>query len=184
MLVRGSGAADGNSEAAISILEAPHPIPFIAGIESVQIPGMNEEEHSQKVFGVARYIQIAPKTILMDLTVRLTPHSEYSVYVSKAGNVVDPPRTTGGALLELGKLKVDGKGYGDMFKEVDGQLWEWIGRATVLEKLEKAAKGKENVFAGVVARSAGTWGNDKTICACSGKTMWEEGREMEAKGML
>lgn len=185
VLVRGSSAADGNSQAAVSILEAPHPVPYVPGVESVQIPGMNEEEYSQKVFGIARFVQIAPKSILMDLTVRVPPNSEYEVYVSKTGNVVDPPRTTGGVMVELGKLKADAKGYGDMFKEVDGELWEWIGRATVVQKVgENAAEGKESVFAGVVARSAGTWGNEKTVCACSGKTMWEEGREMELKGMF
>ncbi|KAG7530845.1 hypothetical protein FFLO_04752 [Filobasidium floriforme] len=41
-------------------------------------------------------------------------------------------------------------------------------------------KGRLGILAGVIARSSGVWGNDKTICACSGKTMWEEGRTMDS----
>ena len=30
------------------------------------------------------------------------------------------------------------------------------------------------ILAGVIARSAGAWTNDKTVCSCSGKTQWQE----------
>lgn len=162
-----------------------------------ELYGLEDDEFTQKVFGIARFVQIAPTSILMDLTVRLPPTtSKYHVYVSRTGNLVDPPATTGGAWVDLGALSPDKDGYGDLFKEVDGELWEWIGRGCVVEQegaREKQDKAAPNgtpsfppgsVFAGVVARSSGTWGNDKTVCACSGRTMWEEGREMEAKGML
>lgn len=164
---------------------------------------MTEDEFTQKVFGICRFVQIAPKTILMDLTVRLPPSSAvglhagraYEVYISRTGDMVDPPRTTGGALVNLGKIEPDKEGYGDMFREVEGELWEWVGRGCVVQatamatatgaekdKEEKSGVGK--IFAGVVARSAGAWGNEKTVCACSGRTMWEEGREMQAKSAL
>jgi copper chaperone for superoxide dismutase/copper chaperone len=164
------------------------------------LPGMNEEEFSQKVFGICRFVQIAPKTVLMDLTVRLPPPARvglstdvgYNVYISSTGNMVNPPTTTGKSWLSLGRITPDKDGYGDMFKEVDGELWEWIGRGCVVEasagvsEETKADAGSSigKIFAGVVARSAGTWGNDKTVCACSGRTMWEEGREMDTKSML
>lgn len=166
---------------------------------------MNEEEHSQKVFGIVRFVQIAPKSVLMDLTVRLPPpsnvglqpaRSAFNVYIASTGNLVDPPNTTGSPLLSLGQIEPDKDGYGDLFKEVDGELWEWIGRGCVVEAAAGAAPvplQRSNstpsstigrIFAGVVARSAGVWGNEKTVCACSGRTMWEEGREMENRSML
>ncbi len=37
---------------------------------------------------------------------------------------------------------------------------------------------------GVVARSAGVWENEKVVCGCSGKTVWEEREEMIGKGMV
>lgn len=201
--MRGSSSADPSvpSQAAVSILESPHPVPSIpssAGPSATaavrDLPGMNEEEFSQKVFGIARFVQIAPSSVLMDMTVRLPPSSTnqtFNVYVSTTGNVVDPPRTTGEALYQLGRITPDKDGYGDLFKEVDGELWQWIGRGCVVQAATSgvpagpAADAKPgSIFAGVVARSSGVWGNDKTVCACSGRTMWEEGREMEAKGML
>lgn len=203
--MRGASSVDPNlpSQAAVSILESPIPVPSTAETAGPtakrELYGLQDDEFTQKVFGIARFVQIAPRSILMDLTVRLPPASvasasPFHAYVSKTGNLVDPPATTGGSFIDLGAIKLDKDGYGDLFKEVDGELWEWIGRACVVEKegakpAEGVAEGHPSfppgsVFAGVVARSSGAWGNDKTVCACSGRTMWEEGREMESKGML
>ncbi|GMK55893.1 hypothetical protein CspeluHIS016_0209490 [Cutaneotrichosporon spelunceum] len=204
VLVRGSGAVDPSlpPQAAISILESPISVPTTVAKalpESTkrELYGLQDDEFTQKVFGIARFVQISPRSILLDLTVRLPPsQNTFRAYVSKTGNLVDPPVTTKGAFVDLGTITPDGEGYGDLFKEVEGELWEWIGRACVVEQEGVQAKKDVpegtpsfpagSVFAGVVARSAGTWGNDKTVCACSGRTMWEEGREMEgkAKGML
>ena len=76
-------------------------------------------------------------------------------------------------------------------------MWEVIGRGLVVapeqggegeEKLEWEGKGegrgKGEVVVGVVARSAGVWDNEKTVCSCSGKTVWEERGEQVARGML
>ncbi len=173
----------------------------------------------------------------MDLTVRLPPPARvglgvgavngndvngsgggyYNVYISNTGNMVNPPMTTGKSIFNLGKIVPDKEGYGDLFKEIDGELWEWIGRGCVVESATSsssspsgpapsASDGSESsnisetrgiaermaspssslgkIFAGVVARSAGAWGNEKTVCACSGRTMWEEGRDMEKQGLL
>lgn len=228
VIVRGtSSSANANFpiQAAVAIMESPLPLPVslastsnpvLAGLPGGSpkpLPGMNEEEHSQKVFGICRFVQIAPKTVLMDLTVRLplpsrvglgtaqgAQDTKYNVYIASTGNLVNPPVTTGKPYFSLGSIAPDKDGYGDMFKEVDGELWEWIGRGCVVQAASEAAPtitqlvakeavpGSEQneatigrIFAGVVARSAGAWGNDKTVCACSGRTMWEEGREMEGK---
>ncbi|KAK8849607.1 hypothetical protein IAR55_004942 [Kwoniella newhampshirensis] len=222
VIVRGTSSASLNTptQAAVSILESPLPLPasiastsnpILAGVENPisssglsdrALPGMNEEEHSQKVFGICRFVQIAPKIVLMDLTVRLPPparvglgtadKARYNVYVSSTGNLVDPPITTGKPFVKLGEIEPDKEGYGDMFKEVDGELWEWIGRGCIVEAASSVSMPPNarastrtstigRIFAGVVARSAGAWGNDKTVCACSGRTMWEEGRDMEKK---
>ncbi len=135
------------------------------------------------MFGICRFVQIAPKTVLMDLTVRLPPPDKiglqktpWSVYVSSTGNMIDPPTSTGKSWRALGEVTPDRDGYGDLFQEVPGELWEWVGRGCVVQAGKGEGTGR--IFAGVVARSAGAWGNDKTVCACSGRTMWEEAREM------
>lgn len=97
----------------------------------------------------------------------------------------------------LGTVEVDasGKGAAVLLKE-QVPIWELIGRGLVLEKLEgdvradapiplpdKTVPGSEAVV-GVIARSAGVWDNDKTVCSCSGKTVWEEREEQRGRGML
>ncbi|ODO00827.1 copper chaperone [Cryptococcus wingfieldii CBS 7118] len=225
VIVRGTSSSTNPNlpiQAAVAIMESPLPLPtslastsnpILAGLSGAAaakpLPGMNEEEHTQKVFGICRFVQIAPKTVLMDLTVRLPPparvglgqatDSIFNVYIASTGNLVNPPSTTGKPFFSLGSITPDKNGYGDMFKEVDGELWEWIGRGCVVEaasnaaptvaqqgvkdaaKVEHSTSTIGRLFAGVVARSAGAWGNDKTVCACSGRTMWEEGREMDQK---
>ncbi|OCF34295.1 copper chaperone [Kwoniella heveanensis BCC8398] len=240
VIVRGSSSASPNvpSTAAISILESPLPVPLSiastsnpilanspssppVSISEKPLPGMNEEEHTQKVFGICRFVQIAPRTVLMDLTVRLPPparvglssslapspngngeaqpqNGDWNVYISSTGNMVNPPSSTGKPFFSLGSIRPDKDGYGDMFKEVEGELWEWVGRGCVVEAASNSASAPGSapvagsaggspsstigrIFAGVVARSAGAWGNEKTVCACSGRTMWEEGRDMEKK---
>ena len=157
---------------------------------------MNEEEYTQKVFGICRFVQIAPRTVLMDLTVRLPPPSNvglnpasnaWKVYISKTGDMVNPPVTTGGAFRSLGTVSPDQQGYGDLFTEFEGDISEWIGRGCVIEAPQAVQKEQSTlgrIFVGVVARSAGAWGNEKTVCACSGRTMWQEERDMAQKSAL
>ncbi|CRK29998.1 hypothetical protein BN1708_005123 [Verticillium longisporum] len=45
-------------------------------------------------------------------------------------------------------------------------------------------KNDADTLVGVVARSAGMWDNDKTVCSCTGKTLWEERQDEVKKGML
>lgn len=93
---------------------------------------------------------------------------------------------------ELGKVVVDGKGRGELVGEIRWPIWEAVGRGIVVQRQEGGAaaretglddKGDETVV-GVVARSAGVWENQKVVCGCSGKTVWEEREEMVGKGML
>jgi hypothetical protein len=180
-VVRGAGPAVGEpgagiSSAAIAIFESPLPPPS----------STNPEEFTQQVFGLSRFIQIAPKLSLLDLTLKIPPSPEttdaqYEIYVGSTGDVSNPPVSTGSPLLSLGKVQIDKEGYGDLFKELPGEVWEWIGRACVAKRVGPAKEG--SIYAGVIARSSGAWGNDKTVCACSGRTMWEEGREWAQKGV-
>lgn len=156
----------------------------------------------------------------------------YDVYVARTGDVTAPPASTGAVHLPLATVTPDpATGYADAFVELPIGLWDIVGRAMVVEpsdsvqkrqRLAEAqsrvsaaeeqvknvigAKGRLGILAGVIARSAGAWGNEvcifvlrcchefpyltnlsplqKTVCACSGKTMWEEGRIMDAKSRI
>lgn len=93
----------------------------------------------------------------------------------------------------FGVIGVDEKGRGSLVGEVGWRVWELVGRGMCVEKVGDEAGGaqrtsngqeKEVQVVGVVARSAGVWENEKVVCGCSGKTVWEEREEMAAKGML
>lgn len=79
----------------------------------------------------------------------------------------------------LGEVVVDDTGMGSAFLEKDVRIWEVIGRGMVVTPRE----GGDSVV-GVIARSAGVWDNEKTVCSCSGKTVWEERGEQVGRGML
>lgn len=88
----------------------------------------------------------------------------------------------------LGVIEVDEEGRGNLVGEVDWRVWELVGRGMCVERIDSEAVGhgdggREEVV-GVVARSAGVWENEKVVCGCSGKTIWEEREEMVGKGIL
>lgn len=106
---------------------------------------------------------------------------------------------------ELGAVVVDGDGRGKMVGEIQWGVGEMVGRGVVVERVEdngegangessvenkkvgqgqSGGEGGNTVVVGVVARSAGAWENAKVVCACSGKTVWEEREEMVSKGIV
>lgn len=110
----------------------------------------------------------------------------------------------GGPQGELGTVVVDRDGRGKVVGEIQWGVGEMVGRGVVVERVDdgeggdggvnvendkagqRLSGGEEEVGAvvvGVVARSAGAWENDKVVCACSGKTVWQEREEMVSKGI-
>ena len=111
--------------------------------------------------------------------------------------VVNDGMKNTGARGELGTFKVDGAtGEGKMFVDRPVQVWEIVGRGIVVSKLGRQGKGSvgdggvddrddPDILVGVIARSAGVWDNEKTVCSCTGKTLWQERREhVQRAGML
>lgn len=96
---------------------------------------------------------------------------------------------------ELGRVLVGEDGRGKLVGEIPWVVSEMVGRGVVVERVNedddddgdverRQGQRAAMVVVGVVARSAGAWENDKVVCACSGKTVWEERDEMVAKGIV
>ncbi|KAK6584393.1 hypothetical protein PZA11_002617 [Diplocarpon coronariae] len=180
-ILRGAG---GSNSAAVCILET------------------HATTESDKVKGLARMVQVSPNLTLIDLSIRGLSPGSYWATVRETGDLSNGAISTrgvwgGGKDSEdstikprgfLGTVQVSKDGIGSGFLDKTVQIWEMIGRGMVVSKQHDGEANFErndaDTLVGVVARSAGVWDNDKTVCSCSGKTLWEERKDEVQKGML
>ncbi|KAK6436846.1 copper chaperone [Oleoguttula sp. CCFEE 5521] len=178
-ILRGSGKAE---SAAVCILET------------------HASSISDNVRGLIRMVQVSPTMTVLDMTLRGVKPGTYNVTVRESGDIsrgaasvggiwddvtvkaASPPRIAKGV---FGTIEVGKSGLGSVFLDRPIQIWEMIGRGIVVSRKDGGFEREDpDTFVGVVARSAGVWDNDKTVCSCSGKTVWEERKEQTSKGML
>lgn len=177
-ILRGTG---GSNSAAVCILET------------------HSDTVSDKVRGLARMVQVAPNLTLIDLTLRGLSPGNYWASIRETGDISNGAISTRGIWTDpkensikpkgaLGTVLIGKDGIGSVFLDKPIQIWEMIGRGMVVSKQHegegKFEKNDEDTLVGVIARSAGVWDNDKTVCSCSGKTLWEERKDEVKKGML
>lgn len=86
----------------------------------------------------------------------------------------------------LGSIDVDSQGHGSVFIDRPVNVWELIGRSMVVDRTADGPfrRTDTNTLVGVIARSAGVWDNNKKVCSCSGKNVWEERRDQVGRGMM
>ncbi|KAK5156430.1 hypothetical protein LTR04_005657, partial [Oleoguttula sp. CCFEE 6159] len=180
-ILRGSGASEG---AAVCILET------------------HSQSVADQVRGLARMVQVSPNLTVIDLSIRGLSPGNYFATVRETGDISRGPESTGGiwdavrakkeegsttkAKGVFGMVEVGKSGVGTVFWDRPIQIWEMIGRSMVVSRQQDGRfdKNDPDTLVGVIARSAGVWDNDKTVCSCSGKTVWEERKEQVDKGML
>lgn len=143
-------------------------------------------------------VQVSPTSSIIDLGLRGVSPGSYSATIRAAGNISRGPESTGkvwGAADAregskprgiLGTVTVGENGVGTVFVNKPVQIWELIGRSIVVSKSKEGKFSSEDpdTVVGVIARSAGVWDNDKTVCSCTGKTVWEERKEQVNRGMI
>lgn len=153
-----------------------------------------QEGTDREVRGLARMVEVGSGRTLVDLTIRGVSPGTYNASIREYGNLAEGASSTGpvwqgGQTHQpkgvLGTVTVDKSGRGSAFVDHGFHVWEVIGHAMVLtrQKEDKVLQNDENTVVGVIARSAGVWDNDKTVCSCTGKTLWEERKEETARGM-
>merc|ERR1711939_85281 len=160
---------------------------------------------SDPVRGLARMVQVGENKTLVDLTLKGVSPGTYYATVRERGDISQGAVSTGGiweAIKKIGgfdqaarqaqprgvfgSVRVGQDGRGNNFLDRPVAIWELIGRGMVVSKEMDGPflKDDPDTLVGVVARSAGVWDNDKVVCSCSGKTVWEERKEQQAQGML
>ena len=185
-------------------------------LEVAQLP---HSSLSSPVRGLARFVQVAPMIVLIDLTVRGLRPGKYVASIHQTGDISRGVASLGGRWDSsppasfptsstpssdsdlssasqrpskglLGDVEVNESGSGSTLLTKDIQIWEIIGRGMTVSPMTKGWRmghlgtTDEGTVIGIVARSAGVWDNEKTVCSCSGKTVWEERNEQVQKGML
>lgn len=149
-------------------------------------------------------VQVSAQRTLVDLTINGLSPGQYSATVREAGDISRGAASTGGIWEALkahvagsngtsaeksrgifGTVDVDENGRGSAFMDQPVAIWELIGRSMVLSKSTEGPfeREDENTLVGVIARSAGVWDNDKMVCSCSGKNVWQERQEQVVNGM-
>ncbi|KAL0778694.1 hypothetical protein CaCOL14_004952 [Colletotrichum acutatum] len=189
-ILRGSG---GSNSAAVSILESF----YHADDASSKL----NEQRDREVRGLARMVQVSPTTTLIDMTLRGVAPGSYRATIRQYGNLAEGASSTGPVWSEgsedaaaaaaakgfLGVFDVGKDGRGSAYLDKPFQIWEVTGHAMVVSRQDESAgalKNDPDTLVGVIARSAGVWDNDKTVCSCTGKTLWEERKDEVEKGML
>uniref|UniRef100_A0A093VIB9 Superoxide dismutase 1 copper chaperone n=1 Tax=Talaromyces marneffei PM1 TaxID=1077442 RepID=A0A093VIB9_TALMA len=178
-ILRGSG---GTNSAAVCILET----------HNTTVP--------EKIRGLARMIQVSKTQTLVDLTINGLSPGRYWATVRETGDISQGAASTGG-IWEAVKNKILGaeqprgvfgvvdvgdNGKGNVLIDQPVAIWELIGHSMVVSKNKEGPFKTEDAdtIVGVIARSAGVWDNEKMVCSCSGKNVWEERKEQVSKGML
>lgn len=150
----------------------------------------------REVRGLARMVQVSPEATLVDVTMRGIAPGRYRASIREYGDLKDGAASTGPVWNGgsdaaqprglLGTVEIGNDGRGSAFVDHPFQVWEVIGHALVVQREEDGdapPRNDENTVVGVVARSAGMWDNDKTVCSCTGKTLWDERKDEVEKGM-
>ncbi|KAH8653415.1 superoxide dismutase [Xylariales sp. PMI_506] len=192
-ILRGSGTSD---SAAVCILETYH-----EKAQDAAPASLTDSEggfwKQREVRGLARMVQVSSDTTLVDITMRGIDPGRYRASIREYGNLKDGVSSTGpiwaggnGTIPPrglLGTVEIGKDGRGSVFLDHPFQVWEIIGHAMVVQPEhgdDTQLVNDENTVVGVVARSAGMWDNDKTVCSCTGKTLWEERTDEVQKGMI
>lgn len=189
-ILRGSGASN---SAAVSILETYYHRSVEEAVTSAS-PGTGSWVNERLVRGLARMVQVSPTETVIDLTIRGLSPGMYRATIREYGNLKDGVSSAGPVWSAsqdrgvLGTVEIGSDGHGSAFVNHPFQVWEVIGHALVVSQNDesdgKHLSNDEDTVVGIIARSAGVWDNDKTVCSCTGKTLWEERKDEVSKGML
>lgn len=125
------------------------------------------------LMGVVRYVQGEHRRCLLDGVIDyVEPKKHYQLGICEFGDLSEPNYSSvGQTIYSFGEFFADSTQLVVKKSSSNCDLASYIGRALAV------FKDGEIVGAGVVARSSSVMDNSKKICACSGKTLWEERKD-------
>jgi copper chaperone for superoxide dismutase len=154
--------------------------PTIYNISTLEPP--SHDNKGRMALGILRFVQVTDTVVLVDIVVEgLQPHCEYSVTMCPYGDVSDPPASLGmdSDMTTIATVTGNDTGRGECLVETDLKrpLSYCIGQSVLVTPTTNIKDTQEHVpilWCGIIARSAGLFENTKTICLCSGRTLWQD----------
>lgn len=128
------------------------------------------ENNQGKTRGLVRFIEDEERKIIIDCTVAMSTPQPQEVSVHASGDMSEYAMSTGEKLYSLGMTSKSGD-ISSLITRQSLPLMNIIGRSIVVGP---PSGPTPESLAGVIARSAGVWENDKVVCSCTGMTLWEE----------
>lgn len=140
------------------------------------------------VKGLVRIVEAAQKKTFFDINLNgVEKPGLYYASVRASGDLSEGVKSTGDPIYKFDQPidctspsdSIPNSFSGSSFVSAPVHVWELIGRSFVVTTDPEHNVNKDNdiSFGGVIARSAGIWENDKEVCACSGKTLWQERKD-------
>ncbi|XP_065177411.1 copper chaperone for superoxide dismutase-like [Sycon ciliatum] len=154
------------------------------------------------VTGLARFTQVEDDKCILEGTVDGLSPGKHGIHIHEYGDISQgcesvgdhfnpyqrphgPPEAEDRHVGDLGNVEADASGRAIFrLEEKVVKVWDVIGRTIVVDGVEDdyspAYKSTVRVACGIIARSAGLFENDKKVCACTGRTMWQEKEDLSA----
>jgi len=149
---------------------------------AVAILETHANDISNPVRGLVRMVQVSSKLTILDLTLQGLSPGRYHATIRASGDISRGAASTGDVWGrqesgreeeadvpprgEFGSIDVGNSGAASVLLDKAIEVWEIIGRGFVVSK-ERDGSFKSNgpdTVVGVIARSAGVWENEKTVC--------------------
>lgn len=136
-------------------------------------------DESQQASGLIRMIKLDDNCTLFDIVADgLNEQSTYSVSVHEFGDISRGHLSTGQVYATEGGTKLSFDNQTDISGRLELvteafpiKLWQLIGRSICIYPADPQ---DSTILCGIIARSSGVFANEKKICACSGRSLWEE----------
>lgn len=155
-------------------------------------PSNTNRTSDENIFGVIRFSQIDKKCYVDGLIDGFLPHSQkkhYCVGIHEYGDLSGKDyENIGESMIDLEKkLEISNENNVKKLaiplkKEIDDcHLASLIGRAVAVCAIGDNNTCGKYVSAGIISRASTINSNTKQICACSGKTIWQERLEKIGK---
>lgn len=163
------------------------------------LESFDAKDSAAPVKGLARIVLVGENDLVIDVTVNGLPKGTYYPSIRKSGNISQGALSTGSLFYQLAPVEVNipsdestvisslgafksAELYsGQSYLQANLNINNLIGRSVILSRLQNEIA--PDSLCGVIARSAGVWENDKQVCSCSGKTVWQERQDAVSKGV-